>query len=84
MFGWLEFSGVVAVGEEKDYSITEEEILQKKRKLALEKDLVGLVKENLKKHLSKFIWSYLPYNDFWVQKVMVGNWRLNSFQNLID
>lgn len=55
MFGWLEFSGVVAVGEEKDYSITEEEILQKKRKLALEKDLVGLVKENLKKHLSKFI-----------------------------
>lgn len=43
------------IGDEKEYSITEEEIIQKKRKLRVEKGLVELVKQNMKKHLSKFI-----------------------------
>ncbi len=56
LYAWLEFAGVVVVHDEKDYEIKEAEILAKKKSLSIDKATINLLKSNIKKHLSKFIW----------------------------
>lgn len=54
-YGWMEYSGVVAVPNEKEFAISEEYIIEKKKKLFVDNTSIELLKNNIKKHLSKFL-----------------------------
>jgi hypothetical protein len=55
LYGWLEFSGVVAVESENNYNLKEEEILKQKKELRVDQKHIEALKKNISKNLESFI-----------------------------
>lgn len=55
LFGWLEFCGVYPVEGEAGFGVKEEEILEMKRGLRVEKKLIETLKKNVGRHLDNYI-----------------------------
>ena len=55
LYGWLEYSGVVAVDSENNFGLKEEQIIKEKNELRVDQKHIEALKKNITKNLQSFI-----------------------------